>query len=107
MGFSLFMMKTVIDGRGNERTNSLGGLFLSEAGISRLSLHAAARAGSQVTVLHRGPRPLALFDPDLVERTRELGVDVHLGTEAIGIEESSGELIVRDGDDCACGGSCA
>jgi glutathione reductase (NADPH) len=61
--------------------------------------HVAARAGSQVTVLHRGPRPLALFDPDLVdqlvERTRELGIDVHLGTEAIGIERSFPQLIVR------------
>ena len=61
--------------------------------------HVAARAGSQVTVLHRGPRPLALFDPDLVdqlvERTRELGIDVHLGTEAIGIEKSFAQLIVR------------
>ena len=61
--------------------------------------HVAARVESQVTVLHRGPRPLALFDPDLVdllvERTRELGIDVHLGTEAIGIEKSSAQLIVR------------
>ena len=57
------------------------------------------RAGSKITILHRGPRPLALFDPDLVdqlaERTRELGIDVHLGTEAIGIEKSSAQLTVR------------
>jgi glutathione reductase (NADPH) len=50
-------------------------------------------------VLHRGGRPLALFDPDLVdqlvERTRELGIDLHLGTEAIGVEKSSAELIIR------------
>jgi glutathione reductase (NADPH) len=50
-------------------------------------------------VLHRGPRPLALFDPDLVDqlvaRTRELGIDLHLETEAIGIEKSSAEFIVR------------
>src|ERR1019366_4440734 len=56
-------------------------------------------AGSQVTVLHRGPRPLALFDPDLVdqlvERSRELGIDVHLGTEAIGIEKTYAQLIVQ------------
>jgi glutathione reductase (NADPH) len=59
----------------------------------------AALAGSQVTVLHRGPRPLALFDPDLVdqlvERTRELGIDLHLETEATGIEKSSAQLIVQ------------
>jgi glutathione reductase (NADPH) len=61
--------------------------------------HVAALAGSQATVLHRGSRPLALFDPDLVDqlvgRTRELGIDLHLGTEAIGIEENSAEFIVQ------------
>jgi glutathione reductase (NADPH) len=74
-------------------------VFIGGGYIASEFAHVAARAGSQVTVLHRGLRPLALFDPDLVdqlvERTRELGVDVHLGTEAIGIEKSSGELIVR------------
>jgi glutathione reductase (NADPH) len=61
--------------------------------------HVAARAGSQVIVLHRGPRPLPLFDPDLVdqlvEHTRGLGVDVHLRTEATAIERNSAELTVR------------
>ena len=44
--------------------------------------HIAARAGARVTILHRGRRPLELFDSDLVERlvqrTRVLGVDVKL-----------------------------
>lgn len=61
--------------------------------------HVAARAGAQVTILHRGQRPLSLFDPDLVgelvARTRELGIDVQLGTEAIGIEKSPDGLTVR------------
>jgi glutathione reductase (NADPH) len=74
-------------------------LFIGGGYIAFEFAHVAARAGSQVTVLHRGPRPLALFDPDLVdqlvERTRELGVDVHLGTEAIEIERSSAHLVVR------------
>jgi glutathione reductase (NADPH) len=74
-------------------------LFIGGGYIAFEFAHLAALAGSQVTVLHRGPRPLALFDADLVdqlvERTRELGVDLHLGTEAIGIEKSSAELIVR------------
>src|ERR1700720_1314732 len=74
-------------------------LFIGGGYIAFEFAHVAARAGSQVTVLHRGPRPLALFDPDLVdqpvERTRELGVDVQLGTEAIGIERSSAHFIVR------------
>jgi glutathione reductase (NADPH) len=74
-------------------------LFIGGGYIAFEFAHVAARAGAQVTILHRGPRPLALFDPDLVdqlvERTRELGIEVHLGTTAIGIEKSSAELIVR------------
>src|SRR6202171_899142 len=74
-------------------------LFIGGGYIAFEFAHVAARVGSQVTVLHRGPRPLALFDPDLVdqlvERTRELGINVHLETEAIGIEKSSTQLIVR------------
>ena len=74
-------------------------LFIGGGYIAFEFAHVAARAGSQITVLHRGPRPLALFDPDLVdqlvERTRDLGIDVRLGTEAIGIEKSSARLTVR------------
>ena len=37
-----------------------------------------------MSIVHRGPRPLGQFDPDLVdllvERTRALGVEMHLGT---------------------------
>jgi glutathione reductase (NADPH) len=74
-------------------------LFIGGGYIAFEFAHVAARAGSKITILHRGPRPLALFDPDLVdqlvERTRQLGIDVHLGTEAVRIEKSSGQLIVR------------
>jgi glutathione reductase (NADPH) len=74
-------------------------LFIGGGYIAFEFAHIAALAGSQVTVLHRGPRPLALFDPDLVdqlvERTRELGIDLHLETEATGIEKTSTQLIVR------------
>jgi glutathione reductase (NADPH) len=74
-------------------------LFIGGGYIAFEFAHVAARVGSQVTVLHRGPRPLPLFDPDLVdqlvERTRELGIDVHLGTEAIAIQKSSAQLIVQ------------
>jgi glutathione reductase (NADPH) len=74
-------------------------LFIGGGYIAFEFAHLAALAGSQVTVLHRGQRPLAPFDPDLVdllvERTRELGIDLHLGTEAIAIENSSAEFIVR------------
>jgi glutathione reductase (NADPH) len=74
-------------------------LFIGGGYIAFEFAHVAALAGSQVTVLHRGSRPLALFDPDLVdqlvERTRELGIDLHIGTEAIGIEKSPAQLTVR------------
>src|ERR1700735_4171571 len=74
-------------------------LFIGGGYIAFEFAHIAALAGSQVTILHRGSRPLTLFDPDLVdqlvERTRELGIELHLGTEAIGIEKNSAEFIVR------------
>jgi glutathione reductase (NADPH) len=55
--------------------------FVGGGFISFEFAHIARRAGaSEVTILHRGERPLPAFDPDLVgllvERTRELGIDV-------------------------------
>jgi glutathione reductase (NADPH) len=74
-------------------------LFIGGGYIAFEFAHVAARAGAQVTIVHRGPRPLPLFDPDLVdqvvESTRGLGVDVQLGTEVVGVEKSCGRLIVR------------
>ena len=61
--------------------------------------HVAARAGSQVTILHRGARPLPRFDSDLVDQivkaTRELGVDIELGTEATALEKGPKGMVVR------------
>jgi glutathione reductase (NADPH) len=60
--------------------------------------HIAARAGAQVTILHRGARPLEKFDPDLVqklvERTRGIGVDMRLKTKVTGVEGAPGRLAV-------------
>jgi glutathione reductase (NADPH) len=74
-------------------------LFIGGGYIAFEFAHVAVRAGAQVTIVHRGVRPLSLFDPDLVDQivkhTRELGADVQLGTEAIGVEKSSGQLTVR------------
>lgn len=62
-------------------------LFIGGGYISFEFAHVAARAGVRATILHREQRPLELFDPDfvdrLVRRTRDLGVDVQLGTEVI------------------------
>lgn len=74
-------------------------LFIGGGYIAFEFAHVAARVGAQVAIVHRGSRPLELFDPDLVEqvamRTRELGVDVQLGTQAEGIEKGSRCLTVR------------
>ena len=64
--------------------------FIGGGYISFEFAHVAARAGSRVTILHRGQRPLVRFDPDLVERlvrrTCDLGINVRLGAEVQGIE---------------------
>jgi glutathione reductase (NADPH) len=74
-------------------------LFIGGGYIGFEFAHVAVRAGAQVTVLHRGARPLPRFDPDLVDQlvahTRALGVDVQLGTRADGIENSSSHLVVH------------
>src|SRR5260370_1503884 len=74
-------------------------LFIGGGYIAFEFAHVAVRAGAQVTIAHRGPRPLPRFDPDLVDQlvksSRELGVDVQLGTEVIRVEKSSGQLVVR------------
>ncbi len=73
-------------------------LFVGGGYISFEFAHIAARAGSNVTLVHRS-RPLKGFDPDLVdrlvERTRRLGIEVHLETEVRGIEKGSRGLTVR------------
>jgi len=74
-------------------------LFIGGGYIAFEFAHVAVRAGAEVTIVHRGPRPLPLFDPDLVDQivkhTRELGVDVYLGTEVIGVERNSRQLVVQ------------
>lgn len=61
--------------------------------------HIAARAGAEVSILHRGERPLERFDVDLVaqlaEITRDLGVDVRVRTTVTAVEERGNELIVH------------
>jgi glutathione reductase (NADPH) len=74
-------------------------LFVGGGYISFEFAHVAARAGAEVTVLHRGPRPLEAFDPDLVDllvrRSRELGIRVELDIDVRGIESGVHGLVVR------------
>lgn len=73
-------------------------IFVGGGYISFEFAHLAARAGSSVTMLHRGRHPLPGFDPDLVSRllqkTRELGIDLQLETQVEGLESVTGGLIV-------------
>jgi glutathione reductase (NADPH) len=74
-------------------------LFVGGGYIAFEFAHVVARTGAHATIVHRGPRPLSRFDPDLVdrlvERTRELGVDVQLGAEVVEVEKTSGHFVVH------------
>jgi glutathione reductase (NADPH) len=65
-------------------------VFIGGGYISFEFAHIAARAGSEVKILHRGNRPLNNFDPDLVDmlvqKTQDIGVDVKLRTEVKSLE---------------------
>lgn len=74
-------------------------VFVGGGYISFEFAHVAVRAGARVAILHRGERPLELFDPDLVDllaaRTRALGIDLQLRTEVTGIERSREGFVVH------------
>ncbi len=74
-------------------------LFVGGGYIACEFAHVAVRVGSEVTIVHRGARPLSQFDPDLVDqmvaKSRELGIDVQLATQAEGIEKTAGQFIVH------------
>lgn len=72
----------------------VGGGFISfELG------HVAAVAGARVTIVEMGERPLAGFDPDLVdllcERSRGMGIDVRASTTVKSIEKQGDCFRVR------------
>ena len=64
--------------------------------------HVAARVGAEVSILHRGDRPLERFDADLVAQlvqvTRDLGVDARVRTAVTAVEKRGDELIVHARD---------
>lgn len=74
-------------------------VFVGGGFISFEFAHVAIRAGTNVTILHRRPRPLSLFDPDLVDRlvdkSRILGIDLQVDTSVTGIERSDGRFVIR------------
>jgi len=74
-------------------------IFVGGGYISFEFAHVAARAGAKVRILHRGARPLAGFDPDLVNQllqaTQEIGIDVQLNTAVQAIERDSDHFVVH------------
>ena len=74
-------------------------VFIGGGYISFEFAHIAARAGSEVTILHRGDRPLKGFDPDLVarlvEKTKHLGAAVRVGMQVELIEKLTDRLKVH------------
>jgi len=72
----------------------LGGGF-----IAAEFAHIAARASAQVAVLEQVDRMLTPFDPDLVgwlmDKFREIGIDVRLKTHVTAIEKNRGDFSVR------------
>jgi glutathione reductase (NADPH) len=73
-------------------------VFIGGGYISFEFAHIAARAGANVTILHRGKQPLEHFDPDLVnlliQRSRDIGIDIQL--------QSTVEKIDKSSDDDSC-----
>ncbi|MDP8942336.1 MAG: NAD(P)/FAD-dependent oxidoreductase, partial [Thermoproteota archaeon] len=71
-------------------------VFVGGGYISFEFAHIAARAGAKVTILHRGKESLEHFDPDLVnrliQRSRDIGIDVRLQAAVKSIDKSSSSL---------------
>lgn len=74
-------------------------IFVGGGYISMEFAHIAARAGAEVTILHRGKRPLEQFDTDLVAMlgtaTRAAGISLELETSVERIEKNGGGFTVH------------
>lgn len=74
-------------------------VFIGGGYISFEFAHIAARAGSEVHIIHRGDRPLEQFDSELVgllmEKSKEIGIHLHLNTEVNSIEKKGSSYIVN------------
>ena len=72
-------------------------LFVGGGYITFEFAHVAARAGADVTIIETGQRPLGPFDPDLVDRlvdrTRELGIELKTSTEVKSVEKQEDGIL--------------
>jgi glutathione reductase (NADPH) len=68
-------------------------VFVGGGYISFEFAHIASRAEATVTIVHRGKQPLEHFDADLVnllvQRSRDIGIDIHLQSAVEKIDRSS------------------
>ncbi|HEX2712661.1 MAG TPA: NAD(P)/FAD-dependent oxidoreductase [Candidatus Acidoferrales bacterium] len=74
-------------------------VFVGGGYIAAEFAHVAARAGAQVTIIHRGTRPLERFDADLVAQwqraTQEAGIRLELNAAVRAVEKKDNRLIVH------------
>jgi glutathione reductase (NADPH) len=74
-------------------------VFVGGGYIAAEFAHVAARAGAEVTIIHRGMRPLERFDADLVaqwqQATQEAGVKLELNAAVRAVEKKDNRLIVH------------
>lgn len=79
--------------------------FVGGGYISFEFAHLAAEAGAQVRILHRGPRPLENFDPDLVDElvaaNRELGIEIDLNVTVKMVERTGDRFTITASQDGA------
>lgn len=77
--------------------------FVGGGYISFEFAHIVARARAQARIMHRGAHPLGGFDADLVGQlvqiTRELGIDVRLNTEVKSISKDEDQFSVKTSSD--------
>ncbi|WP_407356863.1 dihydrolipoyl dehydrogenase family protein [Methanolobus sp. WCC5] len=73
-------------------------IFAGGGYISFEFAHIAARAGADVTIIHRGEDILKNFDPDLVnilaDASEKAGIRIHTGKELARIEKSNDSLVI-------------
>ncbi|GAB3343253.1 NAD(P)/FAD-dependent oxidoreductase [Marivirga atlantica] len=73
--------------------------FIGGGYIAMEFAHLAARAGSKVTIFHRGKMPLENFEFDivkyLVKATEELGIELHLESDVVAVEKTDNGLTLK------------
>lgn len=77
--------------------------FIGGGYISFEFAHIAARVGADVTILHRGKRPLERFDEELVsmlvEKSKDLGIKVYTNSEVKRVEKVNDNYRIKTNND--------